>query len=493
MSQGGNAVDAALAAAIALTVVEPVMNGIGGDLYAMVWHKGKLHSLNATGRSPAAWTPERFSGLEAMPKFGWQSVTVPGQVEGWKVLSDRFGKLPFQKLFEPAIRYATGGFPVSPLVAAHWPFVAGWVKDQPGFGDAFLRQGRAPAPGERWSFPDQARTLQLIAETKGEAFYTGAIAEAIVAWSNKTGGDLCMEDLASNTADWVEPISRNYRGVDVHEIPPNGQGIAALMALGIAEQFDLAALGVDSPLYYHVLIESMKAAFADLHAFVGDSSAMTVSVSDLLSNSYLSERSRLIDMKRASDMHPGRPGMGGTVYLATGDQEGTMVSFIQSNYLGFGSGIVVPGTGIALHNRGSSFSLRSGHPNQVGPRKRPLHSIIPAFMTKDDKPLMAFGVMGGNMQAQGHLQIVSRMIDHQQNPQAASDAPRFLVNHDDNTLMLEAHAGEEVSKELLNMGHAVDVKPTGFIRFGSGQFVYKLESGYLGASDSRRDGQAVGF
>jgi gamma-glutamyltranspeptidase / glutathione hydrolase len=491
--QGGNAIDSALATAIALTVVEPVMNGIGGDMFVLVWHEGKLHGLNSSGRAPAAWTPDYFRGRDKVPATGWDSVTVPGQVAGWKALSDRFGKLPFARLFEPAIRYAQEGFLVSPQIARQWAIQVPGFLEQPGFREAFTIDGRAPRAGERWRFPDQAATLREIAETGGDSFYRGALAEKIDAFARKGGGALRATDLASHQAEWVQPIQQSFGGYTLHEIPPNGLGLAALIALGILERFDLAGMGCDSADYYHVSLEAMKLAFADTAAYAGDAAAMSrVKVADLLDPAYLDTRAKAIDMQRASAPAAGMPRSGGTVYLATADAAGTMVSYIQSNYRGFGSGVVVPGTGISLHNRGEGFSLVPDHPNLVAPGKRPLHTIIPAFITRDGAPVMAMGVMGGSMQAQGHVQMVTRLAAFGQNPQAMSDAPRFRVEPGP-VVTLESHVPAQVPDALRARGHKLTVAARDSLDFGSAQMIYKLEEGYIAASDSRRDGQAVGF
>lgn len=491
--QGGNAIDSALATAITLTVVEPVMNGIGGDMFVLVWHDGKLHGLNSSGRAPAAWTPDYFQGRSKVPATGWDSVTVPGQVAGWKALSDRFGTLPFARLFEPAIRYAQEGFLVSPQIARQWAIQVPGFVEQPGFRDAFTIDGRAPRAGERWRFPAQAETLRQIAESGGESFYRGNLADQIEAFAKQCGGALRSTDLAAHQAEWVEPIQQSFRDYTLHEIPPNGQGLAALIALGILENFDLAGMGLDSADYYHVGLEAMKLAFADIEAYAGDVSAMTdVSTADLLDPGYLADRAKLINLKRAASPLAGMPHTGGTVYLATADAAGTMVSYIQSNYRGFGSGVVVPGTGISLHNRGEGFSLKAGHPNLVAPGKRPLHTIIPGFITRNGAPVMAMGVMGGSMQAQGHVQMVTRLAAFGQNPQAMSDSPRFRVEPGPK-VALEAHVPADVPKALRDRGHDVSVAARDSIDFGAAQLILKTESGYVAASDSRRDGQAVGF
>ena len=490
---GGNAVDSAIATAIALTVVEPVMNGIGGDMFALVWHEGKLHGLNSSGCSPAAWTPDYFAGREAMPATGWGTVTVPGQVAGWKALSDRFGKLPFAQLFEPAIAYAEHGFAVSPTIARQWATQMPKLAQEPGFAEAFLPQGRAPQAGEWWRFPDQARTLRDIAESGGDSFYRGALANKIADFAARSGGALTADDLDQHRPEWVEPISQSFRGYQLHEIPPSGQGISALMALGMLERFDLESMGRDSADYYHVSIEAMKLAFADLHQHVADPRHMRIDARALLDPAYLAERARLISMDRAAVPVAGTPATGGTVYLTAADAAGTMVSFIQSNYHGFGSGVVVPGTGISLHNRGLNFVLTPGHANQVGPRKKPMHTIIPAFITRGGEPVMSFGVMGGSMQAQGHLQMVTRLAAFGQNPQAMSDAPRFRVEKGP-VVNVESHLPADVVDTLRQRGHNVAVAPADSLEFGSAQLICRLpHGGYVAASDSRRDGQAVGF
>ncbi|WP_208451973.1 gamma-glutamyltransferase family protein [Burkholderia cepacia] len=490
---GGNAVDAALAAAITLTVVEPVMNGIGGDLFALVWDGETLQGIDACGRAPAKWYPERFAGRDAMPTLGWDSVTVPGQVAGWAALSERYGKLPFEKLFEPAICYAESGFAVSPQIARQWAAQVPALIAGPGFSDAFTRDGEAPKAGTWWSQPAQARTLQEIAETKGNSFYRGGLAEKISAFSEQWGAALSADDLAGMCVEWVKPIGQDYRGYTLHEIPPSGQGIAALLGLGILDEFDLESMGLDSPDAYHVTIEAMKLAFADLHAHIGDREHMRYTVEQLLDKSYARERAGLIRRDRVMPMIAGAPPSGGTVYLAAADSNGMMVSFIQSNYKGFGSGVVVPETGISLHNRGMGFVLTDGHVNRVAPGKKPLHSIIPGFVTRGGKPVMALGVMGGSMQAQGHVQMVARLASFGQNPQAMSDAPRFRVE-DGPVVHLEAHTPADVVHALRARGHDVNVHLPGSMEFGAAQIVQRSDSGgYVGASDSRRDGQAVGF
>ena len=494
LARGGNAIDAALATAIALTVVEPCMNGIGGDVFAIVWDGQRLHGLNASGRAPRRWTPAYFSRYAAMPLRGWDAVTVPGAVSAWRMLSERFGSIPFAELFEPALRLAREGFLVSPTVHRQWQAQVEELLPQPGFREAFAPRGEAPRIGELFICPGQADTLQRIASSKGEDFYRGPLARAIADHARATGGLLDEEDLGAHQSDWVEPLRVGYRGVELHEIGPSGQGIAALMALGMLAQLDLQAAGRDTALSHHLQIEAVKLAFADLHAYVGDPQAMReVSAADLLAPPYLARRARLIDPDRAAPARAGSPHSGGTVYLTAADQDGRMVSFIQSNFKGFGSGVVVPGTGIALHNRGWGFNLTPGHPNQVGPGKRPFHTIIPGFLMQDDRPLVSFGLMGGSMQAQGHVQLTVRIADHGMNPQAASDAPRWRVHDDNSAVSVEWNFPAEAIAGLRARGHDVRVAPRFDTEFGSAQLALKTQHGYIAASDHRKDGYPVGF
>jgi gamma-glutamyltranspeptidase/glutathione hydrolase len=491
--RGGNAADAIVATAITLTVVEPTMNGIGSDAFALLWDGNTLHGLNASGRAPAAWRPERFAGRSQMPITGWDTVTVPGAVSAWVGLSARFGKLPFAELFGPAIEYAADGFLVSPTVARQWLTQADKFKAEPGFADAFMPAGRVPRAGERFRLPAQARTLEEIAGSGGESFYRGGLAERIAAASAAQGGAMTAADLGAHRPDWVAPISQDYRGLRLHEIPPNGQGIAALMALGILQQFDLGGLPPDSPQSLHLQIEAMKVAFADCYRYVSDPRSMTVAAAQLLDPAYLEQRATLIDRTRARDFGPGVPPASGTVYLTAADAGGMMVSYIQSNYMGFGSGVVVPDTGIALQNRGTCFTLEPGHPNQVGPGKRPFHTIIPAFASGPAGPLMSFGVMGADMQAQGHVQMMVRVRDYGQNVQAAADGPRWKVLPD-RTLLVESHMPAATVAGLAALGHHVRQTERWAMDYGSAQLVCRLDAGgYLAASESRRDGQAVGF
>ena len=494
---GGNAVDAAVATAAAMAVIEPVCNGLGADNFALVWHQGKLYGLNASGRAPRAMTPEHFGSKRLVPPRGWDPVTVPGAVSGWVALSKRFGRLPFARLLEPAIHYASQGFPVGPLTAGMWAPAVKIFRDFPDFVRTFLPDGRAPQPGERFANPDQARSLELIAQSEGEAYYRGELAQKFVNHARATGGLFTAEDLSSHRADWVEPISIDYHGCRLHEIPPNGQGLAALQALAILQHRDVRNLDPDCPDVLHLGIEAMKLAFADAHRYIADAKYMDVSVEQLLDPAYVQRRSALIDPEHAGDPKQGEPKYGGTILLAAADAAGTMVALIQSNYQGFGSGVVIPGTGIHLQNRGACFVLRPGHPNQIGGGKRPYHTIIPAFLTKPgengaQEPVMAFGVMGGFMQPQGHLQVASRLIDFHMNPQAALDAPRWQVGSG-RRVSIEPGFAPTVYDDLKRRGHELTLAARRSIGFGSGQAVYRLKDCYLGASDLRHDGQAVGF
>ena len=502
LQRGGNAVDAAVAAAAVMMVAEPCSNGLGSDMFCIVWDGRTLQGLNASGRAPAAWTPGYFRsryGADAKtpPKRGWDSVTVPGAVAGWVALHDRLGQLPFGDLLEPAIDVAERGYGVPVIIQHKWTAAASLpeLTTQPGFAQAFLPHGREPRVGERFAFPEAARTLRLIAQTRGEAFYRGEIAAAIAAHARAHGGAMTEADLAGYAPEWVTPIQQDYRGHTLHEIPPNGQGIAALIALGILEHFDLAALPVDGVASQHLQIEAMKLAFADIYRHVGEPAAMTLTPAQMLDPAYLASRARLIDPKRAQDFGPGHLPQGGTIYLTAADERGMMVSFIQSNYMGFGSGVVVPGWGISLQNRGHGFTLDESRANVVGPGKRPFHTIIPAFLTKDGAPVMSFGVMGGDMQPQGHLQTLVRMLDYRQQPQAACDAPRWRVNGG----IVNAENGFDAgtAQGLRALGHRVEPFADSYQDYGAGQFIWRLGDpaveGYAAASDPRRDGQAAGF
>ncbi len=499
LRRGGNAADAAVATAMALTVVEPTSNGIGGDNFALVWSGGGLHGLNASGLSPRGFDASAFAGEERIPFDGWGGVTTPGAPSGWVEVAERFGTLPMETLAEPAVRYAREGFLVSPEVAYWWGRAAERYEgpEFEAWRTTFLRDGRAPRAGEVFRSGAHAATLEQIAQTRGAAFYRGDLADRIDAHARAHGGSLRKADLEAHESEWVRPISLEYHGHRLHEIPPNGQGLVALIALGILERFDLPGMETDSAEWLHVQIEAMKLAFADGRRFIADPRFMDVRVADLLDPAYLDERAKRIDRTRAQDFGHGTPKRGGTVLLTTADAEGNMVSFIQSNYTGFGSGIVVPDTGIALQNRGCCFTLEEGHPNEAAPGKRPYHTIIPAFVTRDgvggsDEAVMAFGVMGGYMQPQGHAQVLVRIADHGQNPQAALDAPRWQVM-DAMEVAIEPGFDAGVYDRLREMGHEVTREERRWAKFGRGQAIYSIEGGYVAGSDLRADGQAVGY
>lgn len=490
--KGGNAIDAAIASAIALTIVEPTSNGIGSDAFAVLWDGKRIIGLNASGRSPSAWTPEHFSKYKSIPINGWDSVTIPGAVSAWVELSKKYGQLEFKELFDPAIKYAENGFLISPIIAEIWPFLSKRFKRRvfPDFHSTFMVNGKAPKPGELVKFPSHGKTLRLIAETEGEAFYSGILAKKIVDHAKNTGGLIALDDLVNHKATWEETITTEYNGVKLHEIPPNGQGLSALITLGILRNLDLCSYESDSKECLHLQIEAMKLAFADAHRYISDPNTIEFDPSFLLNSSYLSERANLIDFNIAKQFEAGIPKFGDTVYLTAADAEGMMVSYIQSNYEDFGSGIVIPGTGISLQNRARGFNLIEGHPNQIGPNKRPYHTIIPAFITKNREPLMSYGVMGGSMQPQGHVQMMIRIFQYGQNPQTAIDAPRWRFM-DNLNVILEPGFKNSIYIDLAKIGHHITKER--FYKFGGAQIIYKLENGYLGASDWRKDGQAVGF
>ena len=492
LARGGNAVDAAIATAITLTVVEPVSNGIGSDLFAIVWDGRELAGLNASGRAPAAASISRHTGSAEMPQRGWEPVTVPGAVSGWVALSKRYGRLPFADLFAPAIRYARDGWLVSPVIATQWRRAAAILPHDLGYAEHFLPNGRPPSAGETFSCAPMARTLEAIAATDGEAFYRGPLAQAMTDDAKRHGAPHTPEDFARHACDWVTPLGFDYRGTTVHEIPPNGQGIAALAALGILQSFDPTGEPPDGVAAQHRAIEAMTLAFADTYRHVADRAHMRIAPEAMLDRAYLASRAKLIDPARAQDFGPGSPPAGGTVYLATGDADGTMVSLIQSNYMGFGSGVVVPGTGISLQNRGAGFSLDPSHANVLEGGKRPFHTIIPGFLTRGGAPLAAFGVMGGAIQPQGHVQTLVRILDHGMNAQAALDAPRWRWNRE-GTLDLEPSVDPAVGASLAALGHRITSSSDSYFDFGAGQFVVRIDGGYLAASDPRRDGQAAGF
>jgi len=508
MHQGGNAIDAAIAAAAALMIVEPVSNGLGSDCFAIVWDGEQLHGLNSSGVSPAAWSLDYFSakygresnGLAKRPMRGWDSVTVPGALAGWQALHERFGSLPIANLLQPAIEIAERGHAVAPIVAHKWAAATSELASQPGFANAFMPQGSAPATGEMFYFPQAAKALKRLAQVGLRDFYEGEIAQAITAFAKERGAAMTASDLVNYKPEWVGTISTKVQGYDVHEIPPNGQGIGALIAIGILEQLDLAKHPVDGVESQHLQIEAMKLAFADVYRYVADPRSMEVSPSQMLNPDYLAQRARLIDPKKATHFPFGMPNTGGTIYLSAADEQGRMISFIQSNYMGFGSGVVEPNWGISFQNRGYGFSSDPTSPNVVAGNKRPFHTIIPAFLTKEVNgktvPQMSFGVMGGDMQPQGHLQTLLRMLVYKQQPQAACDAPRWKVNRDF-SLDVEANMNPEIVKGLVEKGHILKKVEDPYMDFGSGQFIWRLSNaiadGYVAASDSRRDGLAAAY
>ena len=486
LRKGGNAVDAALSAAITLTVVEPNNNGLGSDAFCILWDGSELVGLNASGRSPARWTANHFEGLSQMPVLGWDAVTVPGAVSAWVALSRRYGKLSFQELFESAIHYAEEGFLVGPKSAYYWKLLENYYKGFDSFKEHFHP---IPSAGERFVRKDMVRTLHSIAESEGEAFYRGEIADQIARASKDGGGLLEKSDLENHSADWVKPTSQSYRHVELCEIPPNGQGLAAQIALGILNHKELGPVdGINS---VHYQIEAMKIAVRAANEHISDIDSMRLSVDELLDPESLARAAESINDAASAPPPVSLPHGKDTVYLTTADQSGMMVSFIQSNYMAFGSGIVIPGTGIAMQNRGSGFVLDQDHPNAVGGGKRPYHTIIPGFMTETGQPRMSFGVMGGYMQHQGHVQMVSRIADYDQNPQAASDAPRWHVKADYDVL-LENGFDESVVAQLRERGHRVefDEKES---TFGGAQLILRTEDGYVGGSDHRKEGLVAGF
>ena len=489
---GGNAVDAALATAITLTVVEPTSNGIGSDAFAIVWDGTKLHGLNASGPAPRALSADalRAAGHSVFPERGWTSVSVPGAPDAWDTLHARFGRASFGSLFVDAIRLAEDGFPVSPVISRLWrrahPVFTG--TGEPEFDEwarVFAARGRTPDAGEIWGSADHAATLRRLASQGCRDVYEGEVAARIADAARSAGAPLEGDDLAGFHAQWVEPISVPYRDHEVWEIPPNGQGIAALQALGIVEGTPMHSSPHASADAWHWQIEAMKLAFADAYRYVADPLVSDVPVEGMIESGYLASRRAQIG-EHARDHGPGAPPGGGTVYLCTADRDGMMVSYIQSNYMGFGSGVVVPGTGIALQNRAAGFTLESGHPNEAAGGKRPRHTIIPGFLTRGGAPVGPFGVMGGEMQPQGHLQVVSSMVDHGLNPQSALDAPRWRVMPDG--VVLEPDSGVDVAEGLRRRGHRVAIAPDR-LEFGRGQIVRRLDSGvYAGGTEPRTDG-----
>ena len=506
---GGTAVDAAIAANAVLGLMEPTGNGMGGDLFAIVWDAKtqRLHGLNASGRSPRNLTLDEFKkrGLSSVPSHGPLPVSVPGCVDGWFELHQRFGRLPMPDVLAPAIGYARDGFPVSELIAFYWELSARFLEDYPGFKETFTIDGRAPLKGEIWKNESLAATLEEIATGGRDAFYRGDIARTIETFMQEVGGFLDYEDLASHDSEWVEPVSTDYRGYELWELPPNGQGIAALQILNILEGFDIAEMGFGSAEYIHYFVEAKKLAFEDRARFYADPAFNTIPVKALISKPYANDRRQLIDAGRAARSYePGNPALetGDTIYLTVADADRNMVSLIQSNYRGMGSGLCPPGLGFGLQDRGELFTLEEGQFNTYAPGKRPFHTIIPAFVTKDGKPFMSFGVMGGATQPQAHVQILVNMVDFGMNLQEAGDAPRILHSGssqptgermaDGGKVYLETGFPYESIRKLSMMGHSVgySVGPFG----GYQAILYDAENDvYYGASESRKDGQAAGY
>lgn len=508
MRQGGNAIDAAIAANAMLGLVEPVGNGIGGDLFAIVWDakSKKLYGLNGSGRSPKSLTRQWFidNDYQQIPPFGPLPVSVPGAVDGWFMLHQRFGKLPMEEILQPTIRYAGQGFPVTQLIAYYWDRSVPRLEEWPGFTEQFTIDGRAPRDGEIWRNPGLANTLKTIAEQGRDAFYKGDIARTIADYMRENDGFLSYDDLAEHSGEWVEPVSTNYRGYDVWELPPNGQGIAVLQMLNILEQFDIAGMRRDSAEFVHLFTEAKKLVFEDRAKFYADPDFNKLPVKRLISKKYAKQRAELIDLQQAAKEFPAGDevlNQGDTIYLTTADAEGNMVSLIQSNYRGMGSGMTPPGLGFILQDRGEMFSLEEGHFNAFEPGKRPFHTIIPAFITKDGKPWMSFGLMGGAMQPQGHVQIIVNMLDFGMDVQAAGDAPRIHhtgsseptgeVMTDGGILNLETGFSYETIRGLMRLGHRIQFANG---PYGGYQAIHKAENGvYWGATESRKDGQASGY
>ena len=507
LKKGGNAIDAAIAANAVLGLVEPVSNGIGGDLFAIVWDAKtkKLYGLNASGRSPESLTLDYFKkeGYNRIPSYGPLPVSVPGCVDGWFELHDKFGKLPMQEVLKPAINYAKNGFPVTELIAYYWQENARYLQRFPNFKEIFMPGGKTPKKGEIFKNPYLAETLSKIAGQGRDYFYKGEMSRIIDKFMQAQGGFLSYEDLAKHHSEWVEPISTNYRGYDVWELPPNGQGTAALQILNILEGFDIASMGFGSSDYIHHFIEAKKLAFEDRAKYYADPDFADIPLDRLISKEYGMERAKLINPNLAArKVEAGKLEHGNTIYLTVADNEGTMVSLIQSNYRGMGSGMVPPGLGFILQDRGELFSLEEGHANKFEPGKRPFHTIIPAFITKDGEPWISFGVMGGSMQPQGHAQIVVNIIDFGMNLQEAGDAPR--IRHggssqptgskmtNGGTVFLESGISYKTLRSLMKKGHSIEWTTGGF---GGYQAIMwdKKNRVFFGASESRKDGQAVGY
>jgi len=509
LKKGGSAVDAAIAANAALGLMEPTGNGMGGDLFAIVWDakSAKLHGLNASGRSPMSLTLEEFRKRELtrIPPYGVLPITVPGCVDGWFELHDKFGKLEMTEVLAPAIGYARDGFPVSELIAYYWDLSVPTRQDQPFFLETFTSDGKAPAKGELWRNKPLAQTLDKIASKGRDEFYRGDIAHTIARTVQDSGGFLTYEDLANHRSEWVEPVSTNYRGIEVWELPPNGQGIAALQILNILETFDIAGMGFGSTEYVHAFVEAKKLAFEDRAKFYADPAFSDIPVTGLISMDYAAARAKLIDPARAGRRYDaGNPALyqGDTIYLTTADSEGNMVSLIQSNYRGMGCGVCPEGLGFGLQDRGELFNLAEGQANTYAPGKRPFHTIIPAFATIDGKPWLSFGVMGGATQPQAHAQIIINLVDFGMNLQEAGDAPRILhtgssqptgeMMTNGGVVSLESGIGYEVRRDLTEMGHRLQINVGSFGGYQAIMFDEK-QGVYYGASESRKDGQAAGY
>lgn len=497
IKRGGNAVDAAIATAACMTVLEPTSNGIGSDAFALVWTKGELHGLNASGRSPMAITAEEVKkqGYTEMPKRGWIPVMVPGAPSAWAELSEKFGRLPLEKVLEPAITYAREGYPVSPVTSKIWNTAYREFSETLteecfwSWFETFAPDGHAPQPGEIWRSEVHAKTLEMIAQTHAKAFYRGELADQIDEFSRKTGGYLRRSDLENYWCEWVKPIHINYRGYDVCEIPPNGDGIIALMALNILKGYSFAER--DNADTVHKQLEAMKLAFADGNRYVADLDYMKAPVETLLSDEYADGRRALIG-EQALTPEPGNPFRGGTIYLCTADGEGNMVSYIQSNYMGFGSGIVIPGTGITLQNRGANFTLDETMENCLGPGKKSLHTIIPGFLMKEGKAVGPFGVMGGFMQPQGHVQVIMNTVDFLMNPQDALNAPRWQWIGG-KKIQVEKTFPAGIVEELKKRGHEMEVLESS-LSFGRGQIIWRDENDVLcGATEPRADGTVAAW
>jgi gamma-glutamyltranspeptidase/glutathione hydrolase len=509
LRDGGSAADAAIAANAVLALVEPVSCGPGGDLFAIVWDPKtkKLYGLNGSGRSPHSLTLEELQrrGLKHIPSLGPLPVSVPGCVDGWCELSKRFGKLPLEKVLAPAIRYAHEGAPITELIAFYWGRNASALEKYENFKDTYMPGGRAPRTGDVFANPRLAATLEKIGKGGRAAFYEGEVAKTIEAYMKRNGGFLTAEDLAAHHSEWVEPVSTSYRGYDVWELPPNGQGIAALQMLNILEGYDLKSLGFGSPGYVHLFVEAKKLAFEDRAKWYADPAFEKIPVAELISKKYAEERRKLLRLDRAAKSFPvGNPAIehGDTICLSTADEDGCMVSLIQSNYRGMGSGMTPDGLGFVLQDRGELFDLEPGQRNTYAPGKRPFHTIIPAFVTKDGEPFLSFGVMGGATQPQGHVQILVNLIDFGMNTQEAGDAPRILHEGsseptgekmtDGGKVSLESGIPYETARELVKMGHVLGANVGDY---GGYQAIRwdPVNRVYYGASESRKDGQAAGY